>query len=115
MHASHSGRKNLFRCQLDKIEKAVLIGSASSSQVAETGARVIATARDLQMAPGLQSLLQKHGDVVQVVKLDVADVASIKVRAAMGTCICTCHSSSASVGSAFGLSGSGVGTVARKS
>ena len=53
-------------------------------QLAASGAHVIATARDLTKAPGLQSLLQTHGEgpALQVVTLDVADAASVKVRTA---------------------------------
>ena len=45
---------------------------------------MIATARDVEKAPGLQALLQTNGkkSTVQVVTLDVADAASIKVRTA---------------------------------
>ena len=51
------------------------------TQVAESGARVIATARDLRKAPGLQALAQRHGrDRLQVVALDVTDAASLQVR-----------------------------------
>ena len=55
-----------------------------TSKVADTGAHVIATARDLKKAPGLQSLLRTHGpsNALQVVTLDVADAASVKVRMA---------------------------------
>ena len=53
-------------------------------QAAATGAHVIATARDLKKAPGLQSLLHTHGEdsAVQVVTLDVENAASVKVRPA---------------------------------
>jgi hypothetical protein len=56
--------------------------------VAETGAHVNATARDLKKAPGLQSLLQTHGEELQVVTLDIADIASIKVQSAWA-CACS--------------------------
>ena len=51
-------------------------------QVAESGAHVIATARELDQSPGLQSLLEKYGDKgpLQIVRLDISDVESIKVR-----------------------------------
>ena len=51
-------------------------------QVAESGAHVIATARELDQSPGLQSLLEKYGDKgpLQILKLDISDVKSIKVR-----------------------------------
>ena len=49
-------------------------------QVAESGAHVIATARSLQRAPGLQSLLQTHGALLTVVTLDVTAAASVKVH-----------------------------------
>ncbi len=57
--------------------------------MAESGAQVIATARDIKKAPGLQGLLQTqgHGGALQVVTLDVADAASVKVRpTARGVC-----------------------------
>lgn len=49
--------------------------------MAESGAHVIATARELDQSPGLQSLLEKYGDKgpLQIVKLDISDVKSIKV------------------------------------
>ena len=52
------------------------------AQATESGARVIATARSLKQAPGLQSLLQKHGDsgALQIVTLDVTDLKSVKAR-----------------------------------
>ena len=50
------------------------------AQVAESGARVIATARNLEKAPGLQALAQAHArERLQVVALDVTDAASLKV------------------------------------
>ena len=50
-------------------------------QVAESGARVIATARSIQKAPGLQALARTHDrDTLQVVALDVTDAASLRVR-----------------------------------
>ena len=40
---------------------------------------MIATARDMQRAPGLQALTQKHGrDRLQVVALDVTDPGSLQ-------------------------------------
>ena len=52
-------------------------------QVAESGAHVIATARELDQSPGLQSLLEKHGDKgpLSIVRLDISDAGSVKVCA----------------------------------
>ena len=51
-----------------------------ATQVAESGARVIATARNVQKAPGLHALVQAHGrETLQVVACDVTDAASLKV------------------------------------
>jgi len=50
-------------------------------QVAESGARVIATARNIDKAPGLKALAQAHArERLQVVALDVTDAASLRVR-----------------------------------
>ncbi len=50
-------------------------------QVAESGARVIATARNVDKAPGLKALAQAHAkERLQVVALDVTDAASLKAR-----------------------------------
>ena len=49
--------------------------------MAESGARVIATARSPQKAPGLQALAQQHGaERLQVVAADVTDAASLQAR-----------------------------------
>ena len=51
-----------------------------AAQVAESGARVIATARNVDKAPGLKALAQAHArERLQVVALDVTDAASLKV------------------------------------
>ena len=66
-------------------------------QVLRAGDAVVAAARRPERASGLMKLKQLHGDALQLVRLDVNDHASIKVRhAGMGpvyayvACPCSC-------------------------
>jgi len=44
------------------------------------GDAVVVAARRPEQSPGLAKLKESHGDALQLVKLDVNDVASLKVR-----------------------------------
>ena len=48
-------------------------------QVLKAGDAVVAAARRPEQSPGLTALKDKHGDALQLVKLDVNDLASVKV------------------------------------
>ena len=50
------------------------------AQVLRAGDAVVAAARRPEQSTGLTKLKQLHGDALQLVKLDVDDHASIKVR-----------------------------------
>jgi len=49
-------------------------------QVLKSGDAVVAAARRPEQAQGLLKLKEQHGDALQLVKMDVTDRASLKVR-----------------------------------
>ncbi len=53
------------------------IGLELARQYAERGDRVLAGYRDIERAPGLRALVDRHRDRVSVIPLDVIDIASL--------------------------------------
>ena len=56
-----------------------IVGLRNAAQVLKAGDAVVAAARRPEQSPGLAKLKQQHGADLQLVKLDVNDVASLKV------------------------------------